>query len=105
MCTYTAHSITVSFGLEGGDELGLSSPGKLYNLALGVSSARASSYILSSSFLNFLAVWGRLSFNLSELLVPYSDSLAFSRCTYVGVKSSFSIVKGSISRWTARTLS
>jgi hypothetical protein len=39
-------------------------PRDIYNFAFGVSSAKASAYILSSSALNFFAVWGRLSFNL-----------------------------------------
>jgi maleate cis-trans isomerase len=46
-------------------------PRGIYNFALGVSSARASAYILSSSALNFFAVWGRLSFNLYHPLVIF----------------------------------
>lgn len=72
--------------------------GLIYNFAFGVSSASDSSYILSSSARNFFAVWGRLSLSLFIVSTYLSQKGIKGPGTYVGVKSSFSIVNGSTSK-------
>ena len=81
----------------------------LYNFALGVAPFSISAYISSISGRYFFAVCGRLSFNLHKHILSSANHPRgqdrTGKITYVGVKSSFSIVNGSASTLTALTCS